>query len=159
VPSSIQWCSGKSKHSDIYSHEKILEDQPKGKWVEELLRALWSHNISVYRGTKFTPFKLLYGEEPITPDEIKLYSAKTRAETIHSPTETESKDFLELEHMRDVENLQSYQNESKAWRDKKVMQKHIEAGDLVLLRSPHTEASRMMEPKWSGPFVVTEKTN
>jgi hypothetical protein len=32
--------------------KKILEDQPKGKWVEELLRAVWSHNTSVM---KFTP--------------------------------------------------------------------------------------------------------
>jgi hypothetical protein len=41
--------------------KKILEDQPKGKWVEELSRAVWSHNISICRATKFTPFKLLYG--------------------------------------------------------------------------------------------------
>jgi hypothetical protein len=41
---------------------------------------------------------------------------------------------------------------------KKVKQKHIEAGDLVLLQSPHTEASGTLKPKWSGPFVVAEKT-
>jgi hypothetical protein len=46
--------------------KKILEDQPKGKWAEELLRAVWSHNTSIYRVTKFTPFKLLYGEEFVT---------------------------------------------------------------------------------------------
>jgi hypothetical protein len=32
-----------------------------------------------------------------------------------------------------VENLQSYQNEVRAWTDKKVKPKHIEVGDLVLL--------------------------
>jgi hypothetical protein len=32
-----------------------------------------------------------------------------------------------------VENLQCYQNETRAWRDKKVKQKYIEARDLVLL--------------------------
>jgi hypothetical protein len=35
--------------------KKILEDQPKGKWVEELLRAVWSYNTSVCRVMKFTP--------------------------------------------------------------------------------------------------------
>jgi hypothetical protein len=45
---------------------KILEDQPKGKWAEELPRAVWSHNPSICRATKFTPFKLLYGEELVT---------------------------------------------------------------------------------------------
>jgi hypothetical protein len=59
--------------------------------------------------------------------------------------------------MKAVENLQSYQNETIAWRDKNVKQKHIKAGDLVLLRSPRTEAFGKQEPKWSGHFVLTEK--
>jgi hypothetical protein len=87
-----------------------------------------------------------------------LRSARTRAEAIHSPTEAESKDLLELERMRAIENLQSYQKETRAWIDKKVKQKHIEARDLVLLQSPRTEATGKLESKWSGPFVVTKKT-
>jgi hypothetical protein len=64
--------------------------------------------------------------------------------------------LLELERMKAVENLQSYQNEMIAWRDKKkVKQKYIRAGDLVLLRSPRMEASKKMEPKWIRPFLVT----
>jgi hypothetical protein len=43
-------------------------------------------------------------------------------------------------------------------RDKKVKLKSIEAGDLVLLKSPRMEASGKLEPKWIGPFLVTEKT-
>jgi hypothetical protein len=76
---------------------------------------------------------LLYGEEPITPEDIKFRSARTRTKTTYNPTKAESKDLLELEHMKAVENLQSYQNETRAWRDKKVKQNHIEVGDLVLL--------------------------
>jgi hypothetical protein len=64
-------------------------------WVEELPRAIWSHNTSVCRTMKFTPFKLLYGEELVTPEEIKLCSAKTTAEATDSPTKAESKDLLE----------------------------------------------------------------
>jgi hypothetical protein len=79
-------------------------------------------------------------------------------ETIYSPTEDESKDLLELERTKAVENPQSYQNETRAWRDKKVERKQIEAGDLVLLQSPHTGASGKLELKWIGPFLLTEKT-
>jgi hypothetical protein len=39
-----------------------------------------------------------------------------------------------------------------------VKQKCIEAKDLVLLRSPRTEASGKLESKWIGPFLVIEKT-
>jgi hypothetical protein len=59
----------------------------KGKWAEELPRALWSHNTSVCRAKKFTPFRLLYGEELVTPEEIKLCSTGTNVEAIYSHTE------------------------------------------------------------------------
>jgi hypothetical protein len=138
--------------------KKILENQLKGKWAEELPRAAWSHNTSICRATKFTHLKLLYGEEPVILDEIKLHSARTKTEATYSPSEAESKDLLEPERMKAVKNLQPYQNETRAWRDKKVKLKDIEAGDLVLLQSQLTEASGKLEPKWTGPFVVIEKT-
>jgi hypothetical protein len=68
-----------------------------------LLRSVWSHNTSICRVTKFTPFKLLYGEEFVTLEEIKLHSARTRAEAIHNPTEAESKELLELECIKAVD--------------------------------------------------------
>jgi hypothetical protein len=52
---------------------------------------------------------------------------------IHNPIKAESKDLLEPERMKEIENLKSYQNEMRAWRDKKVKLKSIKAGDLVLL--------------------------
>jgi hypothetical protein len=104
------------------------------------------------------PFKLLYGEEPITPEEIKLRNARTRTKATYSPSNVESKDLLEPERMKAMENLQCYQNETRAWSDKKVKRKHIEAGDLVFLQIPCMEASGKLEPKWIGPFMVTYKT-
>jgi hypothetical protein len=85
--------------------KKILENQPKGKWVEELPRAIWSHNTFVCRATKFTLFKLLYGEESVTPEEIKLHNGRTKTEATYSPSEAESKDLLEPERMKAVKNV------------------------------------------------------
>jgi hypothetical protein len=85
--------------------KKILQGQLKGKWAEELSRAVWSHNTFVYRATKFTHFKLLYGEELVTPEEFKLCSARTRAEATYSPNDAKYKDLLETERMKAVENL------------------------------------------------------
>jgi hypothetical protein len=91
----VKWSSGKSEQTNILYNQEILKDQPKGKWAEELSRAIWSHNTPISRATNFTPFKLLYGEEPVTPEEIKLRSTRTRPEAIYSPSEAESKDLLE----------------------------------------------------------------
>jgi hypothetical protein len=87
--------------------KKILESQSKGKWAEELSRAVWSHNTSICRATKFTPFKLLYGEEPVTLEEIKLFSARTNTDAMYSPTKVESKDLLELGCKKVVKKLKS----------------------------------------------------
>jgi hypothetical protein len=127
--------------------KKILENQPKGKWAEELPRAVWSHNTSAYRAMKFTHFKLMYGEGLVTLEEIKLCSARRRTQANYSPSKAEAKDLLESERMKVVKNLQSYKNETIAWRDKKVKLKQIKAGDLVLLRSPRTIALGKLEPK------------
>jgi hypothetical protein len=108
--------------------KKILEDQPNGKWVEELPRAVWSHNTFFCRAMKFTPFKLLYGEDPVTSEEIKLCCARTRTKATYSPSEAESKDLLEPERMKPVENLQCYQNETRACRDKKIKPKTLKLG-------------------------------
>jgi hypothetical protein len=51
----------------------------KGKWPDELVKVAWNHNTVVSRSTWFTPFKLLYGDEAITPEEAKTGSIRTLA--------------------------------------------------------------------------------
>jgi hypothetical protein len=65
---------------------------------------------------------------------------------MHSPTEAEFKDLLEPKRMKAVKNLHAYQAKMRVWRDKKVKEKTIELGDLVLLQSPRTESSGKLEP-------------
>jgi hypothetical protein len=47
------------------------------------------------------------------------------AEAIPSPIEGESKDLLETDRLKAVENLSNYQAEMKAWRDKKSQGKDL----------------------------------
>jgi transposase InsO family protein len=56
--------------------KKCLFDQKKGKWVDELPKVIWSHNTTVSRVTGFTPFRLLFGTEAMTPEEIKNESMR-----------------------------------------------------------------------------------
>jgi hypothetical protein len=46
---------------------KLIFNQPKGKWPDELIKVVWSHNTTASRSIGFTPFKLLFGDEAITP--------------------------------------------------------------------------------------------
>jgi hypothetical protein len=61
--------------------------------------------------------------------------------------------------MKAVENLQSYQNETKAWRDKKRKAKtHRSRGSGTAAEPPHRSFEET-EPKWTKPFMVVEKTS
>jgi transposase InsO family protein len=58
---------------------KSIFNQPKGKWPDELIKVVWNHNTVVFRATRFTPFKLLFGDEAITPEEARTGSIRTLA--------------------------------------------------------------------------------
>jgi hypothetical protein len=79
-------------------------------------------------------------------------------EATFSPSEADRKDLLESDRLKAITNLQQYQTEMKAWRDKKVKQITFDVGDLVLLWSPRIQSLRKLESKWDGPYAVTKKS-
>jgi len=100
-----------------------LHDRLKGKWVEELTSVIWSHNTSKSRATKFTPFKLLFGEEAILLEELthkspRVTFAKDGTSTLDE--EQLTKDLTEELRCQAVNNLRLYQAKTIRWRDKKV---------------------------------------
>jgi hypothetical protein len=58
---------------------KSIFNQPKGKWPDELIKVVWNHNTIVSRSIGFTPFKLLFSDEAITPEEARTGSIRTLA--------------------------------------------------------------------------------
>jgi hypothetical protein len=62
--------------------------------VDDLPKVVWVHNTAVSRSTNFTPFKLLYGEEEITPKEIQFKGPRTNIEIIDEDQQMTSKDLL-----------------------------------------------------------------
>jgi len=99
---------------------KCLVGLPKGKWVDELPKVIWAHNTTVSRSTNFTPFKLLYEEEAMTPEEIKFQGPRTNVQIIEEEKQVTSKDLLEEERMKSIQNLKKYHKETKNWYNKKV---------------------------------------
>ena len=53
---------------------KTLFNLRKDKWIEQLLKVVWSDNTTESRTIGFTSFKLLYDEEAMLPEEIKHQS-------------------------------------------------------------------------------------
>ena len=86
--------------------KKNITELLKGKWIDELPRVIWSHNTIESRTTKFTPFKLLYGEEAVTAEEIKLKSWRTSEGTNNIEEDMKpSIDTIEVAKMQAAINL------------------------------------------------------
>jgi hypothetical protein len=75
--------------------KKMLLDDKKGKWVDLLPEAVWALNMTECRATGFTPFRLLYGSEAMTPQEIKHGSPRTSASAVPDVDEPTSKDLID----------------------------------------------------------------
>ena len=103
------------------------------------------------RATKFTPFKLLYGEEAMTPKELRHGSYRTEApdEDIKPTIDT-----IEAIKTQAAINLGRYQEKTRSWRNKKVRPREIKEGDLVLCRISKSKQQGKMHNKWEGPFLV-----
>jgi hypothetical protein len=137
--------------------KKCLFDQKKGKWVDELPRVIWSHNTTVSRATGFTPFRLLFGTEAMTPEEIKNESMRVvKAKEIEEVDQKVEKDMIELTILEAAENIEKYQKETKAWKDKKVVRKDIKTGDLVLKRKKNWENLEKLHESWEWQYIAKE---
>jgi hypothetical protein len=133
ISRSVQRSSGKSECIDIHSHKEDTRESVERQMGRRIAESSMEPQYFHLQSYKIHPLKLLYGEEPVTPEEIKLPSTRTKTQAMYRLSEAKCKDLLELERMKAVKNLQSYQSEIRAWRDKKVKLKHIEPGHLVLL--------------------------
>jgi hypothetical protein len=107
---------------------KLIFNQPRGKWLDELIKVVWSHNITISRSTGFTPFKLLFGDEAITPEKAKAGSIRTVASAEDEADHSVTKDAIEGIRLQAVENINKYQAETIKWRDGKVRLKTLTQG-------------------------------
>jgi hypothetical protein len=133
---------------------KLTFNQPRGKWPNELIKVVWSHNTTISRSTGFTPFKLLFGDEAITLGEAKAGSIRTAASAEDEADYHITKDTIEGTRLQAVENINKYQAETIKWRDRKVRLKNIKPGHLVLRRVANPDTVGKLQLKWEGPFLV-----
>jgi hypothetical protein len=131
---------------------KSIFNQPKGKWPDELIKVVLSDNTTASRSTGFTPFKLLFGDEAITPTEARMWSIGTLASMEDEADCQVTKDTIEGTRLQAIEHINKYQAETIKWRDRKVRLKNIKRGHLVLRRIANPDTVGKLQLKWEGPF-------
>jgi hypothetical protein len=85
-----------------------------------LIKVVWSHNTTMSRSTGFTPFKLLFGDEAITPKEAEAGPIRTIASAEDEDDCQITKETIEGTRLQAIEHINKYQVETIKWRDRKV---------------------------------------
>jgi hypothetical protein len=131
---------------------KLIFNQPRG------IKVVWSHNTTASRSTRFTPFKLLFGDEAITLEEAKIGSIRTTTSAEDEADYQIAKDTIEVTRLQAIEHINKYQAETIRWRDRKVRLKNIRPGHLVLRRVANPDIVDKLQLKWEGPFLVVSSS-
>jgi hypothetical protein len=126
--------------------KRLLHDK-KGKWADQLPEVVWALNTTECRATRFTPFRLLYGSEAMTQQELKHGSPRTNKSAVPDVDEPTSKDLIDGDRVFALQALDKYQVQTKAWHDNAVIPREFNEGDLVLARTTWTESWGKLEPK------------
>ena len=91
----------------------------------------------------------------MTPEEIQHRSDRSTEPQAIEDQET-TKESIEAIRLQAAENLLTYQEETRRWKNKKVKPRSIQHGDLVLRRKPNANMVGKLNSKWEGPFVAIQ---
>jgi hypothetical protein len=125
---------------------------------DELINVVWSHNTTVSRSTGFTPFKLPFGDEAITPEEARMGSIRTLASTEDEADFQVAKDTIQGTRLQAIKHINKYLAETIKWRDRKVRLKNIKPDHLVLRRIANPDTVGKLQLKWEGSFLVVSSS-
>jgi hypothetical protein len=100
----------------------------------------------------FTLFKLLFRDEAITPEEIKMGLARVIALAQERDNEQVTKDAIEESRLEAIEHIRKYQVETIRWRDRKVKLKSIALGHLVLRRVANPDTTGKLQESGKALF-------
>lgn len=133
-------------------------NEKQTNWDDLVPAANFAINSTVHSVTKFSPFYLLYGREPILPCDAKLTPDLSRVDD-EDPVEQMTRAARAREQAR--KNTIKFQNAQKEKFDLEHPIHEFHVGDQVkyLNYSRKKGETRKFLKKWKGPFKIVEKTS
>ena len=129
-------------------------------WDENLQMITFGYNTSLNNTTGFSPYKLLFGRDPVLPPDITTgaqYSGYENERQLLTATENSLKEL----HKLVFENNKKASERNKTYYDRKHREVSYEVGQKVLVYYPTRivgRSEKLMSP-FHGPFTITKVNN
>ena len=162
-----QQCNGKVEkfNNFLITSLATIAKSNQSNWADLIDNCLMIYRTTVSRTLKDSPFFLLYGRDPVLPQDLKFGQSSWTGD---SPI---SLDDLLLNHktqllanLKDAYNnllntKADYQKTYKDYYDKSHVEKCFAIDDLVMIytKVPKKGLSLKLLPKWDGPFRISER--
>ncbi|MCO5597162.1 hypothetical protein L7F22_051238 [Adiantum nelumboides] len=139
---------------------KVREHQGKN-WDLELPSVLWAYRTAVKTGIGFTPFHLVYGKEALLPVEVEIPAIKMLEKVLGQSGDAFKQQLLHLQEVQlnrlnALQHYEKMQDKALGKISKKIKDKGIEKGDLVLRYNSKLDKTfqKKFQVKWKGLFKV-----
>nr|GEW78942.1 reverse transcriptase domain-containing protein [Tanacetum cinerariifolium] len=129
-------------------------------WVEELPYVLWAHRTMIKSSHDDMPFSITYGTEAVIPTEIGMHTYRTAAvDVVRNDEDLRlNLNLLEERHERATICEAKAKSNMTKYYNARVRGVTFKPGDFVYRSNDasHAVAGGKLEPKWEGPYEVTE---
>ncbi|KAK7094260.1 hypothetical protein V1264_007904 [Littorina saxatilis] len=140
----------------MHNRLSTLTDQKKKRWPEYLQKLVYVYNVTPHSSTGFSPYALLFGQEPRLPVDFLLGIGLEEGGLPTTEWVQVHRERLLQAHQLANQNLQQAAHERKRRLDKKVRGKSLQLSQRVLLRD-HGMGRRKIHDAWKSEiFVVVE---
>ncbi|GJZ09148.1 reverse transcriptase domain-containing protein [Tanacetum coccineum] len=131
-----------------------------GGQIEEIPYVLWAHRTMIKSSNRDTPFSLNYGTEVVIPVEIGMPTYRTAiVDVVHNDDEIRlNLNLLEDRHERATIREAKAKSKMIRYYNARVRGVTFKPGDYVyrINEVSHAMDGGKLEPKWEGPYEVTE---
>jgi hypothetical protein len=142
----------------------IALKKDQSNWDELIDNVLFTYRVSLNRTLHESPFYLIYGRDPILPQDLFLpLKANKRQITEVDQAEYKMKLLKKLQDAYAKLNQDKIQERDvyKTYYDQTHKQVTFHIGDQVMLFTPRTEKGLTTKflSRWTGPFQITHQVN
>lgn len=151
---------------------RTLPDQKKRRWPEYLQELVYVYNVTPHSSTGFSPYYLLFGQEPKLPVDF-LLGVKQDRESVATVTDWVKvhQERLQQAHKLAKKHLLLAAEKRKERHDCQIKEDKLQVGDRVLVRD-HKLGRSKIQDAWKpevylvvevpeqdgGPYVVEPET-
>ena len=110
------------------------------------------------QSTGFTPFFLVYRAKAMLPSDLYHGAPRVRAFDQDQVVEAQQDvvDLAEEAHETAIICSAHSQQTLRRYHERKIRERTLEVGDLVLQRTQSTKDKHKLSPPWEGPYMVAE---